>query len=66
MCQLPCGMPQRSQLVYWHIGILAHYLAYYPNCFSAMLKALSCNECKFVSVRREALLISKYSLLKED
>ena len=34
------------------IGILARYSAYYSNCFSVMLKALSCNECKFVSVRR--------------
>lgn len=39
-------------LAYWHIGILARYSAYYSNCFSVMLKALSCNECKFVSVRR--------------
>lgn len=52
MCQLPCGMPQRGQLANWHIGTLAHYSTYYSNCFSVMLKALSCNECKFVSVRR--------------
>lgn len=56
MCQLLCSMPQRSQLAYWHIGTLVYWnigiLEHYLNCFSVMLKNLSCNECKFVSVRR--------------
>ena len=45
MCQFPCGMIipsnyiqlQRSQLAYWHIGILAHWhigtLAHYYIIF---------------------------------